>query len=186
MLGPFLVPAFFLASWITMIFWGIISPQVGVPTIGYGRAMLATLALWLVVFPVALAVKSPGFAARHKTRAAAADTSDSVKATAVFSAADRRIASHHFKGAEATAVFGGVRLDLRDAVVESKPAVIDVTAVFGGVEVFAPTDWRVDFETNAVFGGATDERPAGHPSPDGPPDLVITGNAVFGGVAVKG
>jgi hypothetical protein len=114
------------------------------------------------------------------------ETSDSIKATGVFSGADRRIASRHFKGGEATAVFGGVRLDLRDALVETKPAIIDVTAVFGGVEVFAPADWRVDFDTNAVFGGTTDERRGGYPTRDGPPDLVITGDAVFDGVAVKG
>ncbi|MBM3926459.1 MAG: hypothetical protein FJ320_10860 [SAR202 cluster bacterium] len=163
MLGPFLVPAFFLAAWITMIFWGIIAPQIDLPTIGYARAMLVTLALWLVVFPVAMAVRGPGFAAGRKFRAGrgamAAESGDAVKATAVFSGTSRRISSQHFKGGDATAVFGGVELDLRNAVIESKPAVLNVTA---------------------------DERKDGHPAPDGPqPDLLITGTAVFGGVAVK-
>ena len=44
---------FFLSAWLTMIFWGIIAPDFGVRTIGYPTAMLITIALWLVVAPLA-------------------------------------------------------------------------------------------------------------------------------------
>jgi len=41
-----------------MIFWGIIAPKLGAETIGYPMAMLVTIALWLVVAPLAaVAVK---------------------------------------------------------------------------------------------------------------------------------
>ena len=43
---------FFLSSWFTMIFWGIVAPDVGVGTIGYVKAMLGTIGLWLVVGPL--------------------------------------------------------------------------------------------------------------------------------------
>ncbi len=46
---------FFFSSWLTMIFWGIVSPKLGVPTIGYTTAMLVTIAIWLVVAPLAAA-----------------------------------------------------------------------------------------------------------------------------------
>lgn len=48
---------FFFASWLTMVFWGIIAPDLGIPTIGYPRAMLVTIALWLVVAPAILAIR---------------------------------------------------------------------------------------------------------------------------------
>lgn len=50
------IPGFFFSSFLTMIFWGIIAPDFGVRTIGYTTAMLITIALWLVVAPLASAV----------------------------------------------------------------------------------------------------------------------------------
>ncbi len=45
---------FFFSSWLTMIFWGIIAPDLGGRTISYPMAMLITIALWLVVGPLLL------------------------------------------------------------------------------------------------------------------------------------
>ncbi len=60
MSGFFAIPAagagFFLSAWLTMIFWGILAPDLGLETIGYVRSMLVTIALWLVVAPPAGAV----------------------------------------------------------------------------------------------------------------------------------
>lgn len=47
---------FFFSSWLTMIFWGIIGPDVGLQTISYIKSMLVTIALWLVVAPLVGAV----------------------------------------------------------------------------------------------------------------------------------
>ena len=47
------IPGFFLSSFILMILWGVISPDFGVETISYVKAMLITITLWLVVAPLA-------------------------------------------------------------------------------------------------------------------------------------
>ena len=47
---------FFLSSFFTMIFWGIVAPWVGVDTISYSEAMVVTIALWLVMAPVVAAI----------------------------------------------------------------------------------------------------------------------------------
>ena len=56
-MGYFAIPAaavgFFISSWVTMIFWGIIAPDFDIKTIGYPMAMLITIAVWLVVAPLA-------------------------------------------------------------------------------------------------------------------------------------
>jgi len=56
----FSIPAatggFFFSAFLLMIFWGIIAPDFGIETIGYKMAMLMTIALWLVVAPLAAAV----------------------------------------------------------------------------------------------------------------------------------
>jgi fucose permease len=56
-MGYFAIPTaavgFFISSWLTMVFWGIIAPDFDIKTIGYPMAMLLTIALWLVVAPLA-------------------------------------------------------------------------------------------------------------------------------------
>ena len=59
-MGYFAVPTaaagFFFSSFLTMLLWGIIAPWFGIGTIGYIDAMVVTIALWLVVAPLAAAV----------------------------------------------------------------------------------------------------------------------------------
>ena len=62
-MGIFLIPgagvSFFFSAWLMMIFWGIVAPDLGIDTIGYTKAMLITIALWLVVAPlIAASLKS--------------------------------------------------------------------------------------------------------------------------------
>ena len=44
--------SFFFSAWIVMVFWGIVAPDLGITTIGYGHAMLITIALWMAVAPL--------------------------------------------------------------------------------------------------------------------------------------
>ncbi|HEV8421188.1 MAG TPA: hypothetical protein VGR13_07530 [Actinomycetota bacterium] len=49
---------FFFSAWLMMIFAGILSNRVGIRPFGYGTALLATIALWLVIAPAAGAIAS--------------------------------------------------------------------------------------------------------------------------------
>jgi len=49
------IPGFFLSSFILMLLWGVISPNLGIEKIGYPMAMLVTITLWLAVAPLAAA-----------------------------------------------------------------------------------------------------------------------------------
>lgn len=53
---PTAVGGFFFSSFLTMLFWGILAPWFGADTIGYPGAMVVTIALWLVIAPLAAAV----------------------------------------------------------------------------------------------------------------------------------
>jgi len=66
MAGPLAIPPFFLSSWVTLVFWGRFAPGVGLATIGYPTAMLATLALWLIMLPIS--GRGPGGRFRSKSR----------------------------------------------------------------------------------------------------------------------
>jgi hypothetical protein len=47
------IPGFFLSSFFLMLLWGAISPEFGIASISYVKAMLVTITLWLAVAPLA-------------------------------------------------------------------------------------------------------------------------------------
>ncbi len=47
------IPGFFLSSFFLMLLWGVIAPDIGLDTIGYPMAMLATITLWIAIAPLA-------------------------------------------------------------------------------------------------------------------------------------
>jgi hypothetical protein len=49
-------PAFFVSSWLLMIFAGITASDVGIRPFGYLTAMVVTIGLWLVLAPAAGAI----------------------------------------------------------------------------------------------------------------------------------
>jgi len=184
-----LAGAFFFSSWLAMVFWGMIVPDLGIATISYPKAMLLTIAVWLVVFPVTWIGR--GRRRRmwewHHRREQAFQSSgeDDVDISAVFAGSARKISSGNFKGGRISAVFGGAEVDLRNAVVEQRPVRLVVSAVFGGVEIKVPSGWKVEINTSSVLGGTADDRKHSGSVPEGPPHLVIEGTVVFGGISVK-
>ncbi len=112
------------------------------------------------------------------------DTSKYLNMFAAFSEQKRKVTGTAFTGAEITSIFGGSKLDLRDARVTQPPAYVQTTALFGGVEVFVPEDWNVRLDTFAFFGGASDKHRQDTSMKD-QPDLVVTGTVFFGGLDIK-
>jgi len=49
------IPGFFLSSFLLMLLWGAIAPDLGIEKINYVTSMLVTITLWLAVAPLAAA-----------------------------------------------------------------------------------------------------------------------------------
>lgn len=77
--------------------------------------------------------------------------------TAVFSGSDRTYKKEVFSGSNLVAIFGGVDLDLRNAIFE-KDTVIKAVCAFGGIEIKVPSDVQIKTKSGFIFGGITDER----------------------------
>ena len=103
---------------------------------------------------------------------------------AVFGGATRRGKWRIRRTTNAYALFGGVDLDLREAVFESPVVEVSGFWCFGGMEIKVPAGIEVRDQTVGVFGG-TDLHDLGEPVP-GAPVLVIKGMSLFGGVTVRG
>ena len=113
---------------------------------------------------------------------AASDESD--KMVAVFGGVSRTGRWRVRKSTQALALFGGMDLDLRDAVFESPVVEISGFWCFGGLDIKVPAGMEVRDQTAGIFGG-TDVRDVGDPLP-GAPTLVLKGMTLFGGVSVHG
>ncbi|MFE0048094.1 DUF1707 SHOCT-like domain-containing protein [Streptomyces albireticuli] len=83
----------------------------------------------------------------------------------------------------ALALFGGVEIDLTEAVFERREIVVHAVAVFGGVDIKVPENVTLRTTGGGVFGGF-DVRTQEAPDPDAPV-VSVTGFAFFGGVEAK-
>ncbi|MEP6916263.1 MAG: DUF5668 domain-containing protein [Acidobacteriota bacterium] len=115
-------------------------------------------------------------------RQRSSDTNATVSAVAVLAGVNRGNNSRTFRGGDLTAVMGGCEIDLRQAAIDGE-AVLDVFAMWGGIEIKVPEDWTVVGQVTPILGGFDDKtRPvlgaASH-------RLVIRGFAIMGGIEVK-
>lgn len=99
---------------------------------------------------------------------------------AVFSGVDMNLDGEAFEGAELTAVFGGVKCDLRNAVIE-KDCAIKVSAIFGGIDILVSDNVNVKIDATGIFGGVSNKTA----SRKNVPTVFVTGLCMFGGVDVK-
>lgn len=106
--------------------------------------------------------------------------------SAVFSGGKRSITDPHFTRAKYDAVFGGFEIDLRRAEIDGDSAVLELNAVFGGIEARVPESWSVVIKGAGVFGAFQDStlQPDPRIFPN-PKKLIVKGGAVFGGVEIK-
>jgi Cell wall-active antibiotics response 4TMS YvqF/Domain of unknown function (DUF5668) len=140
--------------------------------------------VWRFVWPVALVIVGLVFLLRRPGRPAAADRpEDVVGTTAFFSGTEIVSSSQRFAGGSATAIFGGVELDLRRARLNPDGATLAVTAVFGGVDVIVPRGWRVETRGTPILGGV-DNKIDAPPGGNGPV-LRIDLTVLLGGAEIK-
>lgn len=145
-----------------------------------------TIATWwpLLIVLFGLSIVAGRWRRRSRVPTTAADDFDLI---GVFGGSERRITSQSFSGGTATAIFGGVEVDLRDSAIGERPAVVTAVALFGGVELKVPEEWEVAVDALPLFGAVEDERmrrPVDADRPEGP-DLVLTGFVAFGGISIN-
>ncbi len=157
---------------------------IGVLLLG-GTTGLLTTSVWAIVWPVGFIALGLWLLLRRTPTGRGwpdGSADDVVDATVLFSG--RRIVStaHAFRGGSATAVFGGIEIDLTGAEIEGT-AELEAVALFGGVDIQVPAGWRVLVDGPAIFGGHENNVPA--PGDPDAPVLRVAATAIFGGIEVK-
>ena len=101
---------------------------------------------------------------------------------APFSEQNVNFNGENFKGADLTAVFGGVKCDLRNAIIDSD-VVINASSIFGGIDIYVPSNVKVKVKSNSIFGGVSNK--AYNQPEENSKTIYINGKALFGGVEIK-
>ena len=102
---------------------------------------------------------------------------------ATFSGQNVDFSGEEFKGANLTAVFGGVDCDLRKANVKENQ-VINCSAIFGGIDIYVPDGVKIKVKSNSIFGGVSNNK-KGTVSETEEKTIYINAMCMFGGVDIK-
>lgn len=146
---------------------------------GTSEAWKPILALGAAVLVLALLFGQPSSLAQDEELKNGSDTFNDL---AIMGGVKRTNLSRDFRGGEATAVMGGIDIDLRDAVMDRSEAVLDVSSVMGGVKIRIPENWTVVSRVSSVMGGFKDD--TRHPA-NADHRLVLKGTVVMGGIKVS-
>lgn len=101
---------------------------------------------------------------------------------AVFGSQDLKFEDEKVENLDLKSLFGGIKLDLRDAKIE-KDIVINTLSVFGGIDIYVPDDVKVKVSSTPFFGGVEVKR--GKQSSKKGITIYLNSVCIFGGVDVK-
>ncbi len=167
------------------------------PLVGLGIGVLLLLAaqdvlawdmLWKIALPlvfilIGLRILAGAFGWKRRPPRPAKQADGARRSyVGVFCANDAKVEEERFFGADLVAVFGGVELDLRRAVIE-QDVVVKATAVFGGVDVYLPPNVKVELSGVPIFGGCDNQ--AQSCADAAAPTVYVQAVCVFGGVDVQ-
>jgi predicted membrane protein len=112
-----------------------------------------------------------------------ATSSNSIlSAMAILGSVERRNNCQDFRGGSATAVMGRCEIDLRAAAITAPhEPVLEVFAMWGGIEVRVPPDWTVVSQVDPILGGYDDST---QPPKQESKRFVIRGSVIMGGIEV--
>ncbi len=137
------------------------------------------------LWPIVLILIGLSILMRHrKNQVPIGEESRQIDGMAIFSSFEKKVTSQDFIGGNATAIFGGIDIDMKQASLSEESNTIDLFTLFGGAVFKIPTDWTINIsQLTVVFGGFEDQR---HTSKTDPNKVLhIKGLILFGGGELK-
>jgi predicted membrane protein len=163
---------------------GAIMTLLGASLLAYNAGWIhfSIFDLWpLLLIGAGIAMVSRSLGVRAAA-AAPATTSERGTIIAILNTAKVANTSRDFTGARVFAFMGGCVLDLTDASIVTGPAIVEVFAMWGGIEIYVPDDWEVTGEVIPVMAGfEVKTSPVAAPQKK----LMVRGAALMAGIEVK-
>lgn len=110
------------------------------------------------------------------------DRNEENSCCATFAGQNINYDNQEFNGVDLTAVFGGIKCDLRKAII-TKDVVINTSAIFGGIDINVPENVQIKIKSTPIFGGVSDK--SEHKVDNNSHIIYINAQCVFGGVEIK-
>lgn len=102
-----------------------------------------------------------------------------------FTSIKKLITTDNFKGGKINVLFGSLVLDLTQCKLEQGENVLDISVMFGGVQMRVPQDWLINSSVSSTFGGYEDKRFFNQNATKTETSLLIKGTVAFGGCEIS-
>ena len=109
------------------------------------------------------------------------NTSDTTEFCSTCSGQNIDFSNQVLENCTFTAVFGGIDVDLRNAII-TEDKVITLSAIFGGIDIKVPDNVNIKIKSTSIFGGI-DSKKQNHI--ENAHTIYIDGSCIFGGASIK-
>ena len=146
--------------------------------------------LWEILLPVIVVIIGLSLIFGNKAKTTVKEKIDNTDfsnvevITATFGEQNINKAGEKFEKANLDAVFGSIKLDLRDADLKNE-TFIKASAIFAGITILVPKDVEVKIKSTPIFGGVTSECLDEKINKNAKKTIYVDGFALFGGIEIK-
>ena len=146
--------------------------------------------LWEILLPVIVVIIGLSLIFGNKAKTTIKEKIDNTDfsnvevITATFGEQNINKAGEKFEKANLDAVFGSIKLDLRDANLKNE-TYIKASAIFAGITILVPKDVEVKIKSTPIFGGVTNECLGAKTNKTVKKTIYVDGFALFGGIEIK-
>lgn len=162
---------------------------IGAALLAEQQNLLGSISVWSLVGPLVIVVVGgsliwKGLAGpKLPTDSEGRTIQPSNHMSAVFSGSTAVFNGLPFKGAVTLALFGGIDIDLRGAII-TEDVLIDATSIFGGTDIIVSPGMKVELNSMGIFGGADNRAETPQSGAPGPV-IHVRSWAAFGGLDIK-
>ena len=146
--------------------------------------------LWEILLPVIVVIIGLSLIFGNKAKTTIKEKIDNTDfsnvevITATFGEQNINKAGEKFEKANLDAVFGSIKLDLRDADLKNE-TYIKASAIFAGITILVSKDVEVKIKSTPIFGGVTNECLDEKANKNAKKTIYVDGFALFGGIEIK-
>jgi Predicted membrane protein (DUF2154). len=147
----------------------------------FNMAVAAKLVFPFILIVIGVSIIFSGRFNRHR-RIESFTNYSAPEYNATFSGQKLNFDNQPFNGTTLNAVFGGLELRLDHAII-TEDTVVNCSAIFGGIDIYVPTDINVKVSSTPIFGGVSNK----HRNVDlhDAPTLYVNATCMFGGVDIR-
>ena len=137
----------------------------------------------IIVLQIGSGRRGLAFGHKRNMSSTAVNSEGMVQKNVLFGGSESIFLDPVFNGGNISATFGGVVLDLRKTTLPEGDTYLDISAIFGGVQLYVPEGWLIDNRLQAILGGTEDRRRFNETNHSR--RLILQGTLIFGGCEIS-